>query len=943
MRHKVPCLLSEIRCVVPHTIREHCLSVALVAILGAGFIAIPVLSPLQGVTRDALLRAATAWPPTVNPDVPDVIIVALDSQSLRIFPEWPWPRGRYGQAIRQLHDAGAKVIAFDIDFSSPQNPVEDAKLASAITASGRVLLAGFRQFQHVENVGDIEIASFPIPRIAAGAAMMAAAIVPLDDDGSVREAFYVPDIAGRRLPSLARASLAQATGSQPVLQGEGRFPIDFRRAKPHLRILPIADVMEGRFDPSEVDGHVVFVGATAPILQDLWPTPVAPSLPGVVIQAIEYRQHVGRLSGQPILTIPGPGVRFGIVLLLSIVARLVSIGSPSRRWAGCLALCMAIPAACLGLVVATGFLLEPMLPLLVVLTHYALGLERVRVRIRRRLRAREVSMSAIAHAGQITKDPFGQGGIKTVLRLLAQATGARSISLLRVGAEGRFTPEVVAWAKAGHPPAPDLDRAQQVLASREIRVFAGPGSQPAVPSQILYAPLVAGNQPIGLLMAHYESREPPNDVQVSTVTTMGGQIALATANEGLIEDLRSAKDDAEAANRAKTEFLANMSHEIRTPMTAILGYIDLMADPETPDDHKADLMDVVRRNGEHLLNLISDILDLSQIEAGRMSMNLRIANPTELCRDIETLLRPQANEKGLSFKVTLADDLPEAIQTDPLRLGQILMNVIGNAIKFTESGSVTVDVSTQQRPGRRESFLRFDVTDTGMGMDSKTQARIFERFIQADMSATRKHGGTGLGLAITKRLVDTLGGTITCESEVGQGTTFTFTIETGVPIEPEVEEPRDEREAERRPRPTTPASAPTASAGSGRVLLAEDGPDNQKILSLFLRKAGFTVEVVEHGELACKAVLASFESGDSFDLILMDIDMPVMNGYEATRLIRDAGFSGPIVALTAHALPGDRERCLEAGCDDYMTKPAPREKLVELAARYVGEKKEPRA
>jgi signal transduction histidine kinase/CHASE2 domain-containing sensor protein len=866
-----------------------------------------------------------------------VVIVALDSQSLRAFPEWPWPRGRYGEVIRRLDEAGAAVIAFDIDFSSPQSPVEDAKLATAVTASGRVILAGMRQFQHVEHVGSIEIASFPIPRLAAGAAAMAAAIVPLDDDGFVRSAFRVPEIAGRRLPSLARASLALATNSEPRLEGEGRFPIDFRRTRPPIGILPISDVMEGRFDPGDVRGRVVFVGATAPILQDLWPTPIAPTLPGVMIQAIEYRQHVAQLTGQTLLAVPGPVPHLAIILFLSIAARLVSLGR--RRWIGCLALGLAIPPVFLGVVTMTGILLEPALPILVVATHYALGTERIRRQIHGRLRDREESMSAIARVGKITADPFGRGGVKMALRLLAQATGAQSMVLLRLGEDGRFEPDPVEWARVGRARPVDLAAAERMLAAREIRVFSG-RSQLRFGSvaQILYVPLVAATEPIGLLAAEYEMKEPPDPVQVSTIATMAGQIALATANDRLIEDLRGAKDEAEAANRAKTEFLANMSHEIRTPMTAILGYIDLLADPETPDDHQTELLEIIQRNGEHLLNLISDILDLSQIEAERMSLNLRVTNPIDICRDIETLLRPKADEKGLRFEVEIAEEVPEAVQTDPLRLGQILMNVIGNAIKFTEAGSVTVKVTMEDPRKKRERLLRFEVIDTGVGMDPETQARAFDRFIQADMSATREFGGTGLGLAIAKRLVEIFGGAISCESQVGHGSRFTFTIETGIPQGTTLPAAAGEGATVSKPAPTlTPTGELPALAG--RALLAEDGPDNQRILSLFLSKAGVEVEVVENGQLACERVLASFESGEPYDLIFMDIDMPVMDGYEATTLIRDAGFSGPIIALTAHALPGDREKCLNAGCDDYLTKPPPREKLVAMAASYLGETK----
>jgi len=394
-----------------------------------------------------------------------------------------------------------------------------------------------------------------------------------------------------------------------------------------------------------------------------------------------------------------------------------------------------------------------------------------------------------------------------------------------------------------------------------------------------------------------------------------------------------AREAAEAANRAKSEFLANMSHEIRTPMTAILGFTDLLLDhastPETIDAAKT-----VQRNGEHLLEIINNILDLSKIEAEKLDLESVECSPEELVRGIVELMAVPASAKGLSLD-TMADGfVPKTVRTDPTRLRQMLINLVGNAIKFTETGRVTIRYSFEQLDGTRAN-LRFQVVDTGIGITQPQIDRIFKPFSQADTSMVREYGGSGLGLAISKRLAKLLGGDVQVTSVAGEGSTFTLTVAVEqVESIPEAinDSPVKSSSASPAPRleaPTLPASL------SCRILLAEDGPDNQRLISFMLRRAGADVTVAENGLVAVRCVQAAEEDHRPYDVILMDMQMPVLDGYDATKKLRSAGYGGPIVAITAHAMTKDRDKCLAVGCDDYLTKPIKRDNLLAMVARHV--------
>ncbi|MCX7426401.1 MAG: transporter substrate-binding domain-containing protein [Planctomycetia bacterium] len=393
-------------------------------------------------------------------------------------------------------------------------------------------------------------------------------------------------------------------------------------------------------------------------------------------------------------------------------------------------------------------------------------------------------------------------------------------------------------------------------------------------------------------------------------------------------DLRRAMLAAEDANRAKSEFLANMSHEIRTPMTAILGFAEMLLGSPSREE-VVQSAETIMRNGEHLLQIINDILDLSKIEAGKQEIEPMTCSPRQIAADVLDTMKVRAEAKGLPLALEIGPDLPERIRTDCLRLRQILVNLVGNAIKFTEVGGVRLAVHGD--PDDRPT-VRFDVIDTGIGMSPEQIAGLFQPFSQADGSAHRCYGGTGLGLAISKRLAAMLGGDIALASEPGRGSTFSLTIAAGspddtgpVPADNACGEPT-------APPDDVPDGAPERL--DCRVLLAEDGPDNQILIAHLLRSAGAAVTVAENGQIALDLALAARRSGQAYDVIVMDIQMPVMDGCQATRRLRSAGYRGPIVALTAHAMTSDRQKCLEAGCDDYTTKPIHRAALLACLAKY---------
>jgi signal transduction histidine kinase/CheY-like chemotaxis protein len=385
---------------------------------------------------------------------------------------------------------------------------------------------------------------------------------------------------------------------------------------------------------------------------------------------------------------------------------------------------------------------------------------------------------------------------------------------------------------------------------------------------------------------------------------------------------------AEDAARAKSEFLANMSHEIRTPMTAILGFAETLShNLKLPEN--VDAISTIRRNGEALMHIINDILDLSKIESGRMSVESIDCSPARLMSDVASLMRVRSDAKALELGIRFGSPVPERFPGDPTRLKQILMNLVGNAIKFTETGGVWIEAGFE---GGDEPKVLFDVIDSGIGISSREQSRLFQPFSQADSSTTRRFGGTGLGLAISQRLAGLMGGEISIDSASGKGSRFRLALPAGdLEGVRMVDHPTEEIQQEPRQ-----SDEPSERALDGvRILVAEDGPDNQRLMLHVLRKSGAEVEMMENGQQALDRILAVGACETGFDAILMDMQMPVMDGYEATRRMRAAGVTLPIVALTAHAMATDRAKCLDAGCDDYASKPIDRAALISTLRKQI--------
>ncbi|HVP10281.1 MAG TPA: ATP-binding protein [Phycisphaerae bacterium] len=410
---------------------------------------------------------------------------------------------------------------------------------------------------------------------------------------------------------------------------------------------------------------------------------------------------------------------------------------------------------------------------------------------------------------------------------------------------------------------------------------------------------------------------------------------MQVAAINMMEDIAAARQTAEEATHTKSEFLANMSHEIRTPMTAILGYLEVIADScprrcEFGATEHHQHLGTISRNANHLLRVINDILDLSKIEAGKMEVERTRCSIIQLVAEVGSLMRLRADNRGLKFTTEFNGPIPRFITTDPVRLKQIMINLVGNAIKFTERGSVRLLArilpAGSANLDHAEPMLQVEVIDTGIGMTAEQLERLFQPFSQADSSTTRRFGGTGLGLTITKRLAYILGGDISVESRPGEGSLFRVTVPTG-PLDQTtfVEHPDEAMLSEAQI--TADRQAPGDPLHC-RILLAEDGLDNQRLIAAVLRKAGAKVEVAENGKVAIEKARAAKSSGNPFDLILMDMQMPVLDGYNATRLLRREGYTGLIIALTAHAMAQDREKCLNAGCNDYATKPIDRRQLI---------------
>lgn len=407
--------------------------------------------------------------------------------------------------------------------------------------------------------------------------------------------------------------------------------------------------------------------------------------------------------------------------------------------------------------------------------------------------------------------------------------------------------------------------------------------------------------------------------------TLNHQLKVITC---ATEQLKIAKENAEAASRSKSAFLANMSHEIRTPLGAILGFTELLKDPNVSETEKEKYLGIISKSGNALSHLIDDILDLAKVEAGKLATEMTSFSLREVLGDVVSLLNVRAKEKNLGLELSYLGEIPEIIESDPLRLRQILLNIVGNAIKFTSEGGVKISVSCLQIERSEKFRLIFEVKDTGVGISEDRRKVLFQSFSQADNSTTRKFGGTGLGLILSRRLAALLGGNVHLAPQ-GQEQGSIFVIELEIPHAEFLKQKSSKKILPKKD------SASEINLKKVRVLVVEDSADNQVLINLFLSKKGASTDFANNGQEGIEKALDG-----NFDVVLMDIQMPIMDGHEATKELRSRGYKKPIIALSAHAMSEERAKSIEVGCNEHLVKPINRQKLIETVAKFAGDSNE---
>jgi signal transduction histidine kinase/DNA-binding response OmpR family regulator len=394
------------------------------------------------------------------------------------------------------------------------------------------------------------------------------------------------------------------------------------------------------------------------------------------------------------------------------------------------------------------------------------------------------------------------------------------------------------------------------------------------------------------------------------------------------DQLKTAKEEAVFASRAKSQFLANISHEIRTPLNAVMGLSELLMNEKSSPQERKSWIERIANNSDHLRKMVDEILDFSAAEAGKLKINICQFSIIQTVEQVKSLLLSMAKEKKIDFVFSVEESIPEILFSDPIKLRQILINIVGNAIKFSERGEVKVSIKMRTVNGRQQ--LTFVVSDNGRGISEEQIKHLFEPFMQVDGSFTRRFGGTGLGLTLSRKFAVALGGNIELTSSVpGKGSVFTIAIDPG----PVLEGHQITKLETNIKKPRAPTLAST-DLKNFNILVVEDAPENQYLIRQFLEIAGATVQVACDGQDGVARAL-----GNSFDLVLMDIQMPVLDGYQATSHLRKTGYNKPIVALTAHALSEERERCLNSGFDGFLTKPIHRKELLDQVSKYVNQSK----